>query len=156
MIPPPPASVSSGRRKPPGKPGGIGALKSKARYSNFDLDLNQPLLAAANGGVTGGQQDIWTARPATGTPTNGVRFALDYNNIQVNRVNAPATDISAPTPSLFARPDFPSDQERDHEAPCLPCSPRPAIFVVACRRMPTDVALINVSYDPTRELYQRI
>ena len=33
-------------------------------------------------------------------PTNGIRFGLDYNNIKVNHVNAPATDISADAVAL--------------------------------------------------------
>ena len=79
--------------KPLGTPGGWGALELKARYSNIDLDY-QPLLAAASGGVTGGVQNVWTVG-LNWYPTNGLRFALDYDNIQVNHVNAPTTDISA-------------------------------------------------------------
>ena len=28
-------------------------------------------------------------------PTSGIRFELDYDNIQVNHINLPANDISA-------------------------------------------------------------
>ncbi|HVW75893.1 MAG TPA: porin [Rhizomicrobium sp.] len=79
--------------KPLGSPGGWGALELKARYSNIDLDY-RPFLAAASGGVTGGVQNVWTVG-LNWYPTNGIRFAIDYDNIQVNHVNAPASDISA-------------------------------------------------------------
>ena len=79
--------------KPLGSPGGFGAFELKARYSNIDLDY-QPFLAAASGGVDGGQQNVWTVG-LNWYPTQGIRFALDYDNIQVNHVNAPANDISA-------------------------------------------------------------
>ncbi len=78
---------------PLGTPGGWGALELKARYSNIDLDY-QPLLAAASGGVTGGEQNVWTVG-LNWYPVNGLKFQLDYDNIQVNHVNAPTTDISA-------------------------------------------------------------
>jgi hypothetical protein len=32
-----------------------------------------------------------------------VRFALDYNNIKVNRINAPANDLSADSVALRAQ-----------------------------------------------------
>jgi phosphate-selective porin OprO/OprP len=78
---------------PLGTPGGFGAWEVKGRYSSTDLDFN-PLLTAAAGGVAGGKQDIWTVG-LNWYPTNGLRFALDYDNISVNHINAPATDISA-------------------------------------------------------------
>jgi phosphate-selective porin OprO/OprP len=78
---------------PLGTPGGWGALELKARYSNLDLDY-LPLVAAASGGVTGGVQNVWTVG-LNWYPTNGLKFQLDYDNIQVNHVNAPTTDISA-------------------------------------------------------------
>jgi phosphate-selective porin OprO/OprP len=87
--------------KPLGTPGGFGALEVKARYSSIDLDY-QPLLAAASGGVAGGQQNVWTVG-LNWYPTQGIRFALDYDNIQVNHINAPATDISANAIGLRAQ-----------------------------------------------------
>ena len=87
--------------KPLGSPGGFGAFELKARYSNVDLDY-QPFLAAASGGVTGGQQNVWTVG-LNWYPNAGIRFALDYDNIQVNHVNAPATDISANAVALRAQ-----------------------------------------------------
>lgn len=78
---------------PLGSPGGWGAWEVKARYSDIDLDY-LPFNSAATGGITGGKQDIWTVG-LNWYPTNGLRFAFDYDNIQVNHVNAPANDISA-------------------------------------------------------------
>ena len=72
---------------------GFGAWELKARYSSLDLNDN-PLTAAAAGGVAGGVQNIWTL----GTnwyPTNGIRFAFEYSNLHVHHVNLPASDISA-------------------------------------------------------------
>ncbi len=78
---------------PLGSPGGWGAWEVKARYS--DIDLNYlPFATAAAGGIAGGKQDIWTVG-VNWYPTNGLRFALDYDNIQVTHANAPATNISA-------------------------------------------------------------
>jgi len=79
--------------KPLGSDGGIGAWEVKARYSNINLDY-LPSLAPASGGVAGGVQNIWSVG-LNWYPTNGIRFALDYENIQVGHVNAPGTDISA-------------------------------------------------------------
>ncbi len=79
--------------KPLGSDGGIGAWEIKARYSNINLDY-LPSLAPASGGVAGGVQNIWSLG-LNWYPTNGIRFALDYENIQVNHAGAPATDISA-------------------------------------------------------------
>ncbi|MBA2588813.1 MAG: hypothetical protein H0U98_09335 [Alphaproteobacteria bacterium] len=75
---------------PLGTPGGWGALELKARYSNLDLEY-QPLLA---GGVAGGKQNIWTAG-VNWFPVPGLRFALDYSNIQVVHTGARGNDISA-------------------------------------------------------------
>ncbi len=73
--------------------GGFGAWELKARYSHIDLDFN-PLTSAAAGGVAGGIQDVYSLG-LNWYPTNGVRFALEYDNIKVNHVNAPANDISS-------------------------------------------------------------
>ena len=73
--------------------GGWGAWELKARYSSIDLDYN-PLTSTATGGIGGGIQDVWSAG-VNWYPTNGVRFSLEYDNIKVNHVNAPTTDISS-------------------------------------------------------------
>lgn len=81
--------------------GGFGAWEIKARYSHLDLDFD-PLSAPAAGGIAGGVQDVWTLG-LNWYATNGVRFALDYNNIKVNRVNAPVNDLSADAVALRAQ-----------------------------------------------------
>ena len=52
--------------------------------------------------MIGGQQNVWTVG-LNWYPNAGIRFALDYDNIQVNHVNAPATDISANAIALRAQ-----------------------------------------------------
>jgi phosphate-selective porin OprO/OprP len=79
--------------KPLGTPGGYGAWELKARYSSIDLDFN-PLATAAAGGIFGGKQNVWTLG-VNWYVNNAIRFSVDYDNIQVNHVNAPGTDISA-------------------------------------------------------------
>jgi phosphate-selective porin OprO/OprP len=80
---------------PLGTKGGLGAFEAVARYSRIDLDFD-PLSAA---GVKGGIQDAWSIG-LNWYPTAGIRFALDYDNIEVNHVNAPASDISASAVAL--------------------------------------------------------
>ena len=89
---------------PLGTPGGWGAWEIKARYSDIDLDY-LPFNSAATGGVAGGKQDVWSVG-LNWYPTNGLRFALDYDNIQINHVNAPATDISASAIALRSQIQF--------------------------------------------------
>jgi phosphate-selective porin OprO/OprP len=79
--------------KPLGRDGGIGAWEVKGRYSTMNLDY-LPGIAPASGGVPGGVQNVWSVG-ANWYPVNGIRFALDYENIRVGHVNARATDISA-------------------------------------------------------------
>jgi phosphate-selective porin OprO and OprP len=79
--------------KPLGSPGGWGAWEVLARYSSIDLDY-QPFATAATGGIAGGKQDVWTIG-LNWYPNNAIKFQLDYDNIKVNHVNAPANDISA-------------------------------------------------------------
>jgi len=78
---------------PLGTPGGWGAWEVTGRYSNIDLDY-LPFATAANGGVPGGNQNVWNVG-VNWYPTNGLRFMVDYYNIHVDHVNAPANDISA-------------------------------------------------------------
>jgi phosphate-selective porin OprO/OprP len=78
---------------PLGTDGGVGAFEIAARYSHIDLDY-RPLLATGGGGITGGVQDVWTLG-LNWYPTAGLRFALDYDNLQVNHVGAPMSGISA-------------------------------------------------------------
>ena len=79
--------------KPLGTPGGWGAWEVAARYSSIDLDF-LPFSTAATGGIAGGKQDIWTLG-VNWYPNSAIKFQLNYDNIKVNHVNAPANDISA-------------------------------------------------------------
>lgn len=79
--------------KPLGTPGGWGAWEVLARFSSIDLDY-LPFASAASGGIAGGKQNVWTIG-LNWYPNNAVKFQLDYDNIKVNHVNAPANDISA-------------------------------------------------------------
>jgi phosphate-selective porin OprO/OprP len=77
--------------RPLGK--GWGVWELAARFSHANLDDN-PAAPAALGGVAGGIQDVWS----TGVnwyPNRTLRFMLDYANIQVRHVEAPATALSA-------------------------------------------------------------
>ncbi|HEU4549818.1 MAG TPA: porin [Rhizomicrobium sp.] len=87
-----------------GTDGGFGAFEMVARYSRIDLDY-QPSLQPAAGGITGGVQDVW-AIGLNWYPTGGLRFALDYDNIQVNHITAPASDISAGAIALRSQISF--------------------------------------------------
>ena len=78
---------------PLGTAGGLGAWEIAARYSEIDLNF-RPSSTAATGGISGGQQDVWTFG-LNWYPNNAIKFQLDYNNIKVGHPNAPATDISA-------------------------------------------------------------
>jgi len=89
---------------PLGTDGGFGAFEAVTRFSRIDLDY-QPLLAAGAGGVKGGVQNVWTLG-LNWYPTGGLRFALDYDNIQVNHINAPASDISASAIALRSQISF--------------------------------------------------
>ena len=64
-----------------------------ARKSSIALDF-LPFSTAATGGIAGGKQDIWTLG-VNWYPNNAIKFQLNYDNIKVNHVNAPANDISA-------------------------------------------------------------
>jgi phosphate-selective porin OprO/OprP len=77
---------------------GFGAWEVAARYSNVDLAFD-PFAGSAAGGVAGGEQNIWTLG-LNWYPTAGLRFMLDYVNIQVIHVEAPAGDISASAVAL--------------------------------------------------------
>lgn len=78
---------------PLGTPGGWGAWEVTARYSDVDLNF-QPFAAAAAGGIAGGKQDVWSLG-LNWYPNNIIKFQLNYDNIKVDHINAPATDISA-------------------------------------------------------------
>ena len=98
------ASVASFRAPRPDHPlgkGGFGAWELAARYSSINLDY-QPLVALASGGIAGGKQDVWSLG-LNWYPTDGIRFALNYDNIKVGHINAPVTDITADAVGLRAQ-----------------------------------------------------
>ncbi len=72
---------------------GFGAWEVAARYSNADMAFD-PFAGTAAGGIAGGEQNIWSLG-LNWYPTAGLRFMLNYDNIQVSHVEAPAGDISA-------------------------------------------------------------
>ena len=78
---------------PLGTPGGWGAWELTARYSNINLDF-LPFATTAAGGIAGGKQDVWTLG-LNWYPNSVIKFQLDYDNIKVNHINAPTSDISA-------------------------------------------------------------
>jgi len=78
---------------PLGTPGGWGAWEVTARYSNIDLDF-LPFSTAANGGIAGGKQDVWTLG-LNWYPNNAIKFQFNYEDLHVDHVNAPGNDISA-------------------------------------------------------------
>ncbi len=78
---------------PLGTQGGFGAWEIAVRYSDIDLNF-LPFNTTATGGISGGQQDVWTVG-LNWYPNNAIKFQLDYSNIQANHPNAPANDISA-------------------------------------------------------------
>ena len=86
---------------PLGTEGGLGAFEAVARYSRINLDFD-PLLAD---GVKGGVQNVWTIG-LNWYPTAGIRFALDYDNIQVSHIDAPASAISASAIALRTQLSF--------------------------------------------------
>ncbi len=90
-----PATASFRNLRPaaPLGPKGWGAWEIAARYSDIDLDF-MPLTAAASGGIAGGKQDVWTLG-LNWYPNNAIKFQLNYDNIQINHLNAPANDVSA-------------------------------------------------------------
>jgi phosphate-selective porin OprO/OprP len=90
--------------KPLGTPGGWGAWEVAARYSNIDLDF-LPFSTTANGGIPGGKQDVWTLG-LNWYPNNAIKFQLNYENLQVNHINAPGNDISSNAIALRSQIQF--------------------------------------------------
>jgi phosphate-selective porin OprO/OprP len=89
---------------PLGTPGGWGAWEVRARYSEINLDY-LPFATAANGGIPGGKQDVWSVG-LNWYPNSVIKFQLDYDNISVNHANAPANDISANVIALRSQISF--------------------------------------------------
>ena len=69
--------------------GGLGAWEVAARYSDLDLDYHagQAGLAIPADGIRGGDQRIWSAG-VNWYPNQVLRFMLDYQHVDVSRLNA--------------------------------------------------------------------
>lgn len=75
-----------------GRLSGYGAFEAVARYSTIDLNdrVTRGRSAASTGGVYGGNQDIY-AIGVNWYPNDQLRFMLDYDIINVDRLNAAGT-----------------------------------------------------------------
>jgi len=87
--------------------GGLGAWELAGRYSVLDLNDNAGVagLHTPTGGVRGGEQKIWTAG-VNWYPNNAVRFVLDYQHVDVSRLNAAGGDIGAKLDDVSLRVQF--------------------------------------------------
>jgi phosphate-selective porin OprO/OprP len=85
---------------------GWGAWEVAARYSDLDLNDNTGVvgLAAPYGGVRGGEQRIFTLG-LNWYPNSVVKFALDYQHIDLDRLNsaAPYQDIGQTVQAISLR-----------------------------------------------------
>jgi len=72
--------------------GGYGAFEAVARYSNINLNdrVTRGRSSASTGGVYGGSQDVY-AVGLNWYPNDQLRFMLDYDIINVDRLNAAGT-----------------------------------------------------------------
>jgi len=75
---------------------GSGAWELAGRYSVLDLNDDAGLAGHATpvGGIRGGEQKIWSAG-LNWYPNNAVRFLLDYQHVDVSRLNGAGADIGA-------------------------------------------------------------
>jgi phosphate-selective porin OprO/OprP len=73
---------------------GFGAWEIAARYSDLDLNDNAGTFGSTTpiGGIRGGEQKIWTAG-LNWYPSNAIRFMLDYQHADVDRLNAAGATI---------------------------------------------------------------
>ncbi len=87
-----------------GSDGGWGALEFAARYSSTDLNFlpGLPGVATPIGGVRGGQQDAWTVG-FNWYPNDAIRLALNYQFIDVDRLNGSGAQIGQKVQALSAR-----------------------------------------------------
>ena len=74
------------------KTGGTGAFELVGRYSHADLNdrVTRGVAQAVTGGVFGGQQDVY-AVGLNWYPNDQLRFMLDYDIVNVDRLNAAGT-----------------------------------------------------------------
>jgi phosphate-selective porin OprO/OprP len=87
--------------------GGWGGLELAARYSVLDLNdhAGVPGAVAPLGGIRGGEQKISTLG-VNWYPNNVVRFLLDYQRINVDRLNAAGTRIDTRADVVSLRSQF--------------------------------------------------
>jgi phosphate-selective porin OprO/OprP len=83
---------------------GIGAWEIAARYSDLDLDYQPGLAGAAKpaAGIRGGDQKIWTVG-LNWYPNNAIRFVLDYQHTDVDRLNNAGGGIGAKLDAVSLR-----------------------------------------------------
>jgi phosphate-selective porin OprO/OprP len=84
--------------------GGFGAWELAARYSVLDLNDNAGVTghATPTGGIRGGEQKIWTVG-VNWYPNNAIRFVLDYQHTDVDRLNGSGGDIGAKLDAVSLR-----------------------------------------------------
>ena len=73
---------------------GWGALELAVRYSTIDLNYHEDM-STANGGIRGGEQDIWTIG-VNWYANNAIRLSANYLFIDIDRLSgasAPFTDV---------------------------------------------------------------
>ncbi|HTQ13502.1 MAG TPA: porin [Rhizomicrobium sp.] len=87
-------SAASGAFTSPKPAGEWGAWELAARYSDLDLNdrAGSPGLATPPGGIRGGEQRIWTLG-LNWYPNAALKFMLDYENIDVDKLSATGADI---------------------------------------------------------------
>lgn len=75
---------------------GWGAWELAARYSVLDLNFEEGAFGSATplDGIRGGEQKIWTAG-LNWYPNNAIRFLLDYQHTDVDRLTSAGTDAGA-------------------------------------------------------------
>ena len=84
--------------------GGIGAWEIAARYSDLDLDYQAglPGTAKSAAGIRGGNQKIYTVG-LNWYPNSVVRFVVDYQHTDVDRLNSTGASIGASLDTISLR-----------------------------------------------------
>ncbi len=157
-----PATGSFGSPKPAQNftvdKGGWGAWEVAARYSDLNLNYDEGVFGKTTpfGGIRGGDQRIWSAG-LNWYPNQVIRLMLDYQHVDVSRLTVRRlarrhARRRLATPAACA---LIGDQRRNIMkkiiATALACA-----LASATAAQAANVTLLNVSYDPTRELYKDI
>lgn len=89
--------------------GGLGALELAVRYSETNLNFHAgnpgAPIAPGSGGIRGGEQEIWTFG-LNWYATDAVRFAIDYQLIDVNRLSGAGARVGQDAQALSGRAQF--------------------------------------------------